>query len=431
MKSLRVAITVLFLAGIALGSATVRGAEASFFKAINLNGPAVTIDGYPWAADDEKSIKVKGSSFENQAVALKPPTDPERAKMIRSSRWGSNVEIEIKNVPEGDYQVLLYVWEDNHSEKFDVLVNGEVVQEGFHSGNAGLWKRLGPWKASAKDGVIKVGARGGAANLSGIEIWSGNGEIPTKGAPEFVASANAEQTEFFERRIRPVLVNNCYECHSAGAKKIGAGLLVDSRAGIIKGGDTGPLIHPGLPEASLLIQAVRHTLPDLTMPPKKKLALQEIADLEEWVRMGAPDPRTNDTVAVVKAKTSIDWNKAREWWSFRPIGDVKAPKVKKTDWPANDVDRFILAGLEKEGLEPTSAAEKRVLIRRATFDLTGLPPTPEEVDEFEKDQSQDAFAKVVDRLLDSPTYGERWGRHWLDVVRYADSAGDNSDFPIP
>ena len=419
------------LVGLLLSSAIHHAGDPTFFRAINLNGPALTIDGYPWQADTQKELKTTGSSFENQAVPLKPPTDPERAKMIRSSRWGSQIDLEIKDVPEGAYQVLLYVWEDNHSERFDILMNDKAVLEGFHSGNAGSWKRLGPWPATSQNGMLKISARGGAANLSGVEIWSGTGEIRSSAAPQFVTAPSPDQAEFFERRIRPLLVENCYECHSGGAKKIGGGLLLDSRAGVVKGGETGPAIYPSLPDASLLIQAVRHTDPNLTMPPKKKLSPLEIENLEQWVRMGAPDPRTNDTVALMKAKSSINWNKAREWWSFRPVSIGKVPSIKKKDWPANDVDRFILARLEAAGLEPAPTADRRVLIRRATYDLTGLPPRPEDVEAFVADATSDAFAKVVDRLLDSPRYGERWGRHWLDVVRYADTAGDNSDFPIP
>lgn len=405
-------------------------AQPAFFRGVNLNGPAVVIEGRQWEAEKESNLEVSGSSFENQTVALKPPTDPERAKMIRSSRWGSKVEVQLKGIPDGVYQLLVYVWEDNHNERFDILLNGEVVLDGYHSGSAGSWKRLGPWKVEPKGGTIRVAARGGAANLSGVEIWSGEGEIPSE-APQFVSAPTEQQIDFFERRIRPLLVNNCYECHSADAKKIGGNLLLDSRAGVVKGGDTGPVIYPGLPEASLLIRAVRHADPDLTMPPRKKLAAEEIGYLAEWIRMGAPDPRTGDTVALLKSRSKVDWDKAREWWSFKPLSTPPLPSVRIDSWVANDVDRFILARLESEGIEPAPRASKRALIRRATYDLIGLPPTPEEVEAFEEDESADAFARVVERLLDSPHYGERWGRHWLDVVRYADSAGDNSDFPIP
>ena len=406
--------------------------EATFYRAINLNGPAVTIDGYRWEGKGATNFSFKGNTFENQSVALKPPADAARTQMIRSSVWGGSVDLELTGAPAGLLQVFLYVWEDNHSERFNVLVNDNVVLDGFHSGNAGMWKKLGPWRAEAKNGKIKVSAQGGAANLSGLEIWQGQGSIPTTSIKAaFVTDLTPAHTEFFERRVRPLLIDNCYECHSAGAKKIGGGLLLDSRAGVMKGGDTGPVVTPGSPDASLLIQAVKHADPSLTMPPKKKLAADQIESLVEWIKMGVPDPRTEDTVASVKAKTAIDWDKAREWWSFRPLSSPRIPAVKQSDWPINEIDRFILAGIEKVGLAPAQAAEKRALIRRATYDLTGLPPTPEEIDTFLADPSPRAFEKVVDRLLSSRHYGERWGRHWLDVVRYADTAGDNSDFPIP
>ncbi len=432
MKSLGFISTAIVGSLFALAAAL--GEEAKFLRAINLNGPALIIDGRAWEGGGTTNLTISGNAFENQAVALKPATDAARAQMIRSSRWGSKVDVELGGLEAGEYQLFLYVWEDNHDEQFDLLVNGKVVVEKFHSGAAGAWKRLGPWRAPSIDGKLKISARGpghGAANLSGVELWSGDGIVPEPVAPTFAIAPTPEQVEFFERRIRPVLVEHCYECHSAGAKKLKGGLVLDSRAGVIRGGDTGPIVMPGEPDASLLIQAIRHTDPNLTMPPDAKLPAETVADFEKWVRMGAPDPRTEDTVAVARAKSSIDWNKAREWWSFRPITSPTPPAVKDDAWPANGLDPFILARLEKEGLSPSKPAGKRALIRRATFDLTGLPPTPEEIEAFLADSSPDAFARVVDRLLDSPRYGERWGRHWLDVVRYADTAGDNSDFPIP
>lgn len=215
------------------------------------------------------------------------------------------------------------------------------------------------------------------------------------------------------------------------AKKIKGGLVVDSRAGVRKGDDTGTIITPEDPDASMLIQAIRHLDEDTAMPPKEKLSPAIIADLEQWVRMGAPDPRSDDTVAAVQKKSSIDWTTAREWWSFKPLAAPTAPAVKDVAWAVSDIDRFVLAKVEAAGLTPAADAEKAALIRRATYDLTGLPPTPAEVEAFLADARPNAFAAVIDRLLASPRYGELWGRHWLDVVRYADSAGDNSDFPIP
>jgi hypothetical protein len=429
-------VTASAAASAFLARESAEGAEATFFRAINLNGPTLRIDGQTWEADSTTNVVIHGNQFENQLVPLKPAIDPARARMIRSSRWGSKVDVELTAVPSGPYQVFAYVWEDNHSEQFDLLLNGTVVQEKFHSGNAGAWRRLGPWSItlSGTNTSLRLAARGpghGAANLSGIEVWSGTGLLPQPTRPRFATNPTPEQVAFFESRVRPVLAEHCYECHSATATKLKGGLLLDSRAGVVQGGDTGPAITPGDPDASLLIQAVRRSDPNLAMPPKSALPAQAVADLEAWVRMGAPDPRTENTVASARARSAIDWNKAREWWSFKPVAQPSPPTVRNTDWPASPIDHFVLARLEERKLAPAPDADRRALIRRTTFDLTGLPPTPAEVEAFVRDSAPDAFARVVDRLLDSPTYGERWGRHWLDVVRYADSAGDNSDFPIP
>jgi hypothetical protein len=235
-------------------------------------------------------------------------------------------------------------------------------------------------------------------------------------------AARADDFEFFEKNIRPVLVDNCYKCHSAGSEKIKGGLLLDTKQGLLKGGDTGPAIVPGDPEKSLLIKAVRYTDADLKMPPKdKRLADNQIADLAAWVKMGAPDPRVAPEKTAVAPKPAYDFAAARQQWAFHKPKDPAVPVVKNKHWARSPIDNFILAKLEEKNLAPAPPADKRTLIRRATFDLTGLPPTPEEVASFLKDKSPRAFARVVDRLLASPHYGERWGRHWLDVVRYADS----------
>ena len=426
MRTLSFALALLLLAPL---SAVPYDAPATFFRGLNLNGPAVVIDGREWAGKDAQDYECNGSAFENQMVPLKPSTDRGRTQMIRSSGWGGKIDVTLKDVPAGDYQVFLYVWEDNFTARFSVLVNDETVVKQHDSGMAGQWAKLGPWHVRPKDGRIRISARGGDANLSGIEVWKGTGPIPESG--EFADAPTPEQVAFFEQKVRPVLVKHCYECHSADAKKIGGSLLLDSRAGVRKGGDTEPPIVAGDPEASLLITAVRHADPALKMPPKSKLADHEIADLVAWVKMGAPDPRTEDTLKVVESKYAIDWTRARDFWSLKPVNAGAVPQVQNTGWPSNDVDRFILAKLEQAGLSPTADADKRVLLRRITYDLIGLPPTPEEIDAFLADSSEGALETVVDRLLASPQYGERWGRYWLDVVRYADTAGDNSDFPIP
>ena len=232
------------------------------------------------------------------------------------------------------------------------------------------------------------------------------------------ASPDPAGVEFFERKIRPIFVENCYKCHSAGAEKIKGGLLLDTRDGVIKGGDTGPALVPGNPEKSLLIKAIRYTDPDLQMPPKnKKLAPEQIADLEAWVKMGAPDPRSGTQ------NSKLETRNPSHHWAFQPIKAPAVPKPKNGRWIKTPVDAFILAKLEENKLAPSPLGDKRALIRRATFDLLGLPPSPREVNDFTADNSPNAFATVVDRLLASPRYGERWGRYWLDVARYADTKG--------
>jgi hypothetical protein len=231
------------------------------------------------------------------------------------------------------------------------------------------------------------------------------------------ATPTPDQTEFFEKQIRPILANRCYECHSA-EKKTKGGLALDNASAVLKGGDSGPALVPGDPEKSLMVEAVRYKNHDLQMPPKRRLSEEEVKALETWVKLGAPDPRTGSVAA--KTGHKIDINEGRKFWSFKPFTRVAPPKVTGT---TNPIDAFIQAKLQEKGLSPAPPADKRTLIRRATYDLIGLPPTPKEVDDFLADQSPEAFDHVIERLLASPHYGERWGRHWLDVVRYADSNG--------
>ncbi len=232
------------------------------------------------------------------------------------------------------------------------------------------------------------------------------------------APANDSDAEFFEKRIRPLLVERCESCHSAAKGKTNGGLALDTREGWLKGGHRGTPIVAGKPDESLLVRAIRYLDDELQMPPEDnggKLSDAEIAALVEWVRRGAPDTRI--AAARIGGMTPEE---ARDWWSFQSVRPVEPPVAKDEAWLRNEVDHFVLAELEKRQLSPAAAADKRVLIRRATFDLTGLPPTPEQVDTFLNDSASDAFERVVDRLLDSPAYGQRWARHWLDVARYAD-----------
>jgi hypothetical protein len=238
---------------------------------------------------------------------------------------------------------------------------------------------------------------------------------------------DARTLAFFESKIRPVLVKDCYQCQSAESarkKKLRGGLLLDTREGIRKGGDAGPAIVPGDPKKSLLLSALRHDGKVEKMPPRGKLSAEVIADFARWIEMGAPDPRDG---SELPSKRRIDVAEGKRFWSFRPLVSATPPHANNASWASNPIDRFIHAGLEAKKLTPSKPLSRERLIRRVTFDLTGLPPTPEEVDAFVNDRSPDALDRVLSLLLDSERYGERWGRHWLDVVRFAESGGYEFD----
>jgi cytochrome c553 len=301
------------------------------------------------------------------------------------------------------------------------------------------------------DGRITKAEAGGAkwfefadANKDGVidekelaTIRTGRGEPapgrstnqPPKAQPKTVsAAANAEDIAFFEKRIRPVLVKSCFKCHSADAKELKAGLALDARDAVLKGGDSGPAVVLGKPDESLLITSLRHSDPDLKMPPDEqggKLADAVIADFVEWVKRGVPMP------AGATASTHANWESRLSHWAFQPVTAPSTPPVKDAAWARTDVDRFVLAGLEKRGLVPVVDAEPATLLRRVYFDLTGLPPTAEEVTAFLAKADGSRLAAVVDELLKSPRFGERWGRHWLDVARFAESSGKETDIAYP
>ncbi len=242
------------------------------------------------------------------------------------------------------------------------------------------------------------------------------------GAPLARKSAepvSAAESEFFEKDVRPLLAERCIQCHG-GQKKIEAALKLTSRADVLRGGDDGPAIVPGRPNDSLLIKAIRYE-GEIQMPPKGKLQDAQIQTLTRWVEMGAPWSQDAPTTAATSGQPFKIADEQRSFWAFQPVRPVAAPTVKDIAAAPSEIDRFILAKLEAKGLSFAPPADKRTLLRRATFDLIGLPPTPAEIAAFLADSSPDAFSRVVERLLASPAYGERWGRHWLDLVRYADS----------
>jgi hypothetical protein len=239
-----------------------------------------------------------------------------------------------------------------------------------------------------------------------------------------LAAANAApstaEIDFFESKIRPLFAEHCYKCHSAIADKVKGGLRLDNPEAILKGGSSGTVVVPGDLSTSLLIKAVRFADPDLQMPPKKQLSEEQIATLEAWVKMGAPmpDPSTNGP----RPLTDVAEARARHW-AFQPVQKPSVPDVKLQRWVHTAVDNFVLANMEGKQLRPAPAADRRTLIRRASYDLIGLPPTHEEVEAFVKDRKPDAYSRLLDRLLASPHYGERWARYWLDLARFADTKG--------
>ncbi len=242
-------------------------------------------------------------------------------------------------------------------------------------------------------------------------------------SPLVCSISAAAPSDFFETEIRPVLLGTCFKCH--GQKKTEGNFRVDALGYLTRGGDRGPALVPGKPDQSLLIQAIRRTHKDVQMPPKEPLTEAQIKAFEKWVSQGALWP---DSPAVTEGDTGLP---GEDHWAYQPIVNHKVPAPKAfASRVRNDIDRFVFTQLEKQKLKPAAEADARTLIRRATFDLTGLPPTPEAIEAFVVDKRPDAYEKLIDQLLASPAYGERWGRHWLDVVRYADTSGDGTDMPI-
>ncbi|WP_372715586.1 DUF1553 domain-containing protein [Novipirellula sp.] len=235
---------------------------------------------------------------------------------------------------------------------------------------------------------------------------------------------SAEHLEFFEKEVRPLLAEHCYSCHSASAEKLQAGLRVDTRAGLIEGGDSGASVEPGDPEASLFMEAVRYE--SYEMPPKGKLSDEQIATFEKWIQLGAPWPLEEAPESAAAPAFDLQQRK-KDHWVWQPVQSPPLPAVQDRAWPKAELDHFILSQLEQNDLQPAEDAERAAILRRLCFDLIGLPPTPEQTAQFLNDPSPDAVSRLVDDLLESPEFGERWGRHWLDLVRYAESRGHEFD----
>ncbi|MBC8114639.1 MAG: DUF1549 domain-containing protein, partial [Candidatus Saccharimonas sp.] len=259
--------------------------------------------------------------------------------------------------------------------------------------------------------------------------------------PLTALSADDPGIDFFEKKIRPLLVEHCDECHSTNSKKLGGNLLLDSRSGVMKGGDSGAAVEPGQPDKSLLIKAVRYTDDSVKMPPKGRLPAAAIADLEAWVKLGAPDPRDKPPAAKVAASWEEVLRTRRDWWSLRPVQKPDVPQPKDAAWSQHPIDRFVLAKLEENGLTGAASADPGLLVRRLSLVLTGLPPSSEQIESFVRECQTPSTAsgqplpkaaveKLVDSLLGSPHFGERWARHWLDVIRFTETHGNEWNYEV-
>jgi len=295
---------------------------------------------------------------------------------------------------------------------------GDALQIGWDAVNPDPnWN----WDGEIDDVAIYRGELD-AGEVAALFLGTHPAELAGAAKAEQDREFTAEQVAYFEANVRPLLARRCYKCHSARAEKLKAGLRLDGRAFVLKGGDTGSAIVPGYPEKSLLVKAVRYL--SIEMPPKGRLPDEEVAILARWIEIGAPWPKEEPVAVNRSDPENYDWNKLRDGhWAYRPVNRPAVPEVSDPAWTRNEIDRFILARLETAGLKPSPPADLRFLVRRIYYDLLGLPPSPEETAAFLEAAAQDrsvAVKELVDRLLASPHYGERWGRHWLDVARYAD-----------
>lgn len=378
---------------------------AAPLRRINLGGPAIA----GWEAGPESLGKGMGR-FENAAVPLVPPASDELAAVLRSSLWnsGGRNHLRITGLPEGDLTVFLYAWEDNHPEVWSVSVGGEVVLKDHDSGPAGSWRRLGPWVTGAKDGAIELTSEGGHANWSGLEIWPGSLDRHPGQSPPAPPREPTPGQLHFTKVIAPILSRHCVECHNPSDAKGDLDLTTAAGAAVA--------IVAGKPfDSELWVQ-----IDDGEMPKKRPpLEPDELRLLEEWIAAGAEwsDAPVDPYLATTGHRAGYDW------WSLQPVKKPPLPVVKDAGWPRNEVDRFVLARLEAETLSPAPAADLRILARRASFDLTGLPPRPEDVETLVADGRAEAYEEYVDRLLASPAFGEHWARHWLDVIRFGESQG--------
>jgi len=319
----------------------------------------------------------------------------------------------------------------NHHRQISKSPAGSNSRAGAsHRRQTALW--LWVWAACLWLTTVRVGAQeapGASPSVNSPADNSTSETPPGENASPAGSSGEARALEFFESRVRPLLVERCFTCHSADTNSHG-GLRVDDRLGLINGGGRGPAIVPGAPDQSLLMRAVRRLDDKVKMPPEKPLDEAEVQILERWIADGAPWTRVRVPSSIGQRNEEFEQLRQTHW-AWQPLGRPAVPEVGLTSWPAGDIDRFVLARLEQRGLAPVGDADRLTLLRRVTFDLTGLPPTPEASDAFLADAAPGAYERVVEALLESPGYAERWARHWLDVARYGESTGSARNLPFP
>lgn len=386
-----------------------------FVRGINFNGPPVTIDGRLW---DGENGELKLARFENQEVPLIPETDADRSRMLRSSVWSSDGrnKVAIDGLPDGKLTLFLYVWEDNNSETYSVRLQGKVEIDRFQSGSAGEWKRLGPWHCKSTSGSILLESEGGHSNWSGVEIWMGHlAKHPSAPTLKPETPPTVEQI-FFDEKVAPILARNCLDCHNRNLQE--GELDVSNQASMV-----AQLTGENFSETAIGDAIESHRMPK-DRPP---LASSDMDILRDWFRAGKAWGRK----PIEPIYETNEHRAGYDWWAFQPLSSPPIPQVKSASWPHNEIDHFVLKSLEDSSLAPAPTADPRILIRRISYDLTGLPPDPELVEKYLAAPNEATYREIVQSLLASPAFGEQWGRHWLDVIRFGETQGFERNFIRP
>jgi len=388
--------------------------STSFYRAVNLGGAGLLVGEDFWEGGTTSGVVYDGQACSLFLESFNPPAKKNLQTQVlrfgQLSRGGRN-RVVFKNVPDGLYQVALYVVQKGTSQPCSISVKGQEFLNDYQLPPDQNWGKLGPWKVRVTDGSISVSSRGENLAFTGVEIH--RQKSVADGIYRNLLQGSSAHRKNFENSIGPLLGRRCANCHNEADLK--GGFDVTSRDALLEGGVTGPAFRLGFAEKSLFWKHISEE----AMPPDAPLTEAEKKLFHEWILAGIPwgqqpVPRFSETT---EDRAGIDW------WSFQPLANSEPPSTNHPSWGNNEVDAFILSELQANGLTPSPEADRRTLIRRLYFDIVGLPPNPEQVQTFISDDSDKAYEVLVDSLLDSPHYGERWARHWLDVVRFGESQG--------